>query len=121
MLKPFQKKFLKKWFSPQISLKPLSPQETEQRKTQREKEEEEEEEEEKLQVFEQVILRGESTSTSKIIFDEIPFSPPPSYHFKNLFQNHWESFLNSFWTILYSGNTHDLSCTLFLYPWGPYI
>jgi hypothetical protein len=27
--KPFEKKFFKKWFSPQISSKPLSPQETE--------------------------------------------------------------------------------------------
>jgi hypothetical protein len=27
-LKPFEKKFLKKWFSPQISSKPPSPQET---------------------------------------------------------------------------------------------
>jgi hypothetical protein len=42
----------------------------------------------------------ENTSTSKILFDVIPFSPPPSYHFKNPFQNYWESFLNSFWTIL---------------------
>jgi hypothetical protein len=33
-------------------------------------------------------LRGENTSTSKILFDVIPFSPPPSYHFKNPFQNH---------------------------------
>jgi hypothetical protein len=27
-------------------------------------------------------------STSKILFDVIPFSSPPSYHFKNPFQNH---------------------------------
>jgi hypothetical protein len=26
------------------------------------------------------ILRGENTSTSKILFDVIPFAPPPSYH-----------------------------------------
>jgi hypothetical protein len=32
ILKPLEKKFLKKWFSPQISSKPPSPQETEQRK-----------------------------------------------------------------------------------------
>jgi hypothetical protein len=31
-LKPFEKKFLKKWFSPQISSKPQSPQETEHEK-----------------------------------------------------------------------------------------
>jgi hypothetical protein len=29
---PFEKRFLKKWFPPQISSKPLSPQETEHRK-----------------------------------------------------------------------------------------
>jgi hypothetical protein len=34
------------------------------------------------------ILRGENTSTSKILFDLIPFSPPPSYYLKNSFQNH---------------------------------
>jgi hypothetical protein len=34
-----------------------------------------------------------------ILFDVIPF-PPPSYHFRNPFQNQWESFLSSFWTIL---------------------
>jgi hypothetical protein len=40
------------------------------------------------------------TSTSKVLFDVISFSPPPSYHFKNPFQNHWENFLDYFWTIL---------------------
>jgi hypothetical protein len=40
------------------------------------------------------------TSTSKILFDVVPFSPPPSDHFKNPFQNYRENFLNSFWTIL---------------------
>jgi hypothetical protein len=34
------------------------------------------------------ILKGKNISTSKIRFDVIPFSPPPSYHFKNPFQNH---------------------------------
>jgi hypothetical protein len=67
------------------------------------------------------ILRGKKTSTSKILFDMIPFAPPPSYHFKNLFQNHWECFLNSFWTIRLLGNIYDLSCTLSLYPWAPHI
>jgi hypothetical protein len=48
---------------------------------------------EKLQASLQIkgevnILREKNTSTSKIIFDVIPFSPPPSYHFKNPFQNH---------------------------------
>jgi hypothetical protein len=31
-LKPFEKKFLNKWFSPQISSKPLSPQKMEHKK-----------------------------------------------------------------------------------------
>jgi hypothetical protein len=43
----------------------------------------------------QYFDRRKNISTSKIIFDVIPFSPPPSYRFKNPFQNHWESFLNS--------------------------
>jgi hypothetical protein len=45
---------------------------------------------ESLQIKGEVnILRGENTSTSKFLFDVIPFSPPPpSYHFKNSFQNH---------------------------------
>jgi hypothetical protein len=35
------------------------------------------------------ILRGEKHFNFKnILFDVIPFSPPPSYHFKNPFQNH---------------------------------
>jgi hypothetical protein len=53
-----------------------------------------EKEKEKLQETLQIkwevnISRGEKyTSTSKSAFDAIPFSPPPSYHFKNPFQNH---------------------------------
>jgi hypothetical protein len=35
------------------------------------------------------ILRGEKYFNFKnILFDVIPFSPPPPYHFKNPFQNH---------------------------------
>jgi hypothetical protein len=40
ILNLIEKKFLKKWFSPQISSKPLSPQETELKKREREKEKE---------------------------------------------------------------------------------
>jgi hypothetical protein len=44
---------------------------------------------ESLQIKEEVnISRGENTSTSKIFFDVILFSPPPSYYFKNPFQNY---------------------------------
>jgi hypothetical protein len=53
------------------------------------KEKRKEEQKEKLQ--ESLQIRGKSifweeknTSTSKILFNVIPFSPPPSYHFKNL-------------------------------------
>jgi hypothetical protein len=57
-----------------------------------------EEEKEKLQVSLQIkgkLTFGEEkdTITSKILFDVNPFSPPPSYHFRNPFQNHWERFL----------------------------
>jgi hypothetical protein len=38
ILKPFEKNFLKKSFSPQLSSKPPSPQETEQKKGDEEKE-----------------------------------------------------------------------------------
>jgi hypothetical protein len=63
-------------------------------------------EKEKLQKFLQIkrklaFWEEKDTSTSKILFDVISFSPPPSYQFKkNPFQNRWEKFLNSFWTIL---------------------
>jgi hypothetical protein len=44
---------------------------------------------ESLQIKGEVnILRGENTLISKILFDMITFSPPPSYHFKNPLQNH---------------------------------
>jgi hypothetical protein len=41
---------------------------------------------ESLQIKGEVnIFRGKNTSTSKTLFHVIPFSPPPSYHFKNPF------------------------------------
>jgi hypothetical protein len=91
-MKPFEKKLLKKWFSPQISSKPPSPQEMEQKK----------EEKEKLQ--EPLQIKGKLTfweekdaSISKIIFDVTPFSPPPSYHFKKHFSKIMEKvFLTHF-------------------------
>jgi hypothetical protein len=50
---------------------------------------------EKEKLYESVQKKGKSifreeknTSTSKILFDVIPFSPPPSYYFQNSFQNH---------------------------------
>jgi hypothetical protein len=75
---------------------PPSPQETEHKKREREKllkRKEKREEKGKLQEFsnkkEVNILIGEKHFNFKnILFDVIPFSPPPSYHFKNPFQNH---------------------------------
>jgi hypothetical protein len=41
---------------------------------------------ESLQIKGEVnILRGENTSTSKFLFDVIPFSPPPIITFQKLF------------------------------------
>jgi hypothetical protein len=52
----------------------------------REREEEKERLQESLQIKGKLIFWEEkNTSTSKILFDVIPFSPPPSYHFKNPF------------------------------------
>jgi hypothetical protein len=75
-----------------------SPQETEHKREREkiiEKEEERKKEEEKKtprvssNKGEVNILRGEKHFNFKnILFDVIPFSPPPSYHFKNSFQNH---------------------------------
>jgi hypothetical protein len=77
-----------------------NPQESEHRKKEkrentywkkRKKEEEKKEKlQESLQIKEEVnILRGERHSSFKnLLSDVIPFSSPPSYHFKNPFQNH---------------------------------
>jgi hypothetical protein len=76
------------------TIKTPSTQETEHRKKERKRgrkniEKKERKLQEFLQIKEEVHnLRGENTSTSKILFYMIPFSPPPSYHFENLFSNH---------------------------------
>jgi hypothetical protein len=89
ILKPFEKKLLKKWFSPQVSSKPLKRW-SKKKKLQ-----------EPIQIKGKLTFcEGKDNSTSKILFVVISFSPPPSYHFKNPFQIHWESFLNSFQSIL---------------------
>jgi hypothetical protein len=56
-----------------------------------------EKEKEKLQGSLQIkgeanISREENTSSSKILFDVIPFSPPPSYHFKKSFPKSMRKF-----------------------------
>jgi hypothetical protein len=53
----------------------------------------EKEKEKKLQESPQIkgevnILKGEKHFNFKDLFYVISFSPPPSYHFKNTFQNH---------------------------------
>jgi hypothetical protein len=79
-VKSFEKKFLRKWFFPQISSKPPSPQETEHKKERKRKKKEKEEEKEKLQEssnkWEVNILRGEKHFNFKNPFwcDSI-FSP----------------------------------------------
>jgi hypothetical protein len=67
MTMPFEKRFLKKWFSPQISSKTPSPQQTEHRK--KERKEEKEKLQESLQIKGKSIFWSEkNTSTSKIYF-----------------------------------------------------
>jgi hypothetical protein len=101
ILKLIEKKFLKKWFSPQISSKTPSSQETEyEKKRKKEVGKRKAPRVSSNKKRSQYFARTKNTSTSKILFDVIPFSPPPSYHFKNPFQNYWEIFLNSLWTIL---------------------
>jgi hypothetical protein len=80
-------------FSPLISSKPLSPQETEYReKRERErgrKSIENKREKSSKNLFkkgEVNILRGGKHFNFENPFYMIPFSPPPPYHFKNLFQ-----------------------------------
>jgi hypothetical protein len=35
-----------------------------------------------------ILIREKHFNFKNTLFDVIPFSPPPSYHFKNPFQNH---------------------------------
>jgi hypothetical protein len=60
---------------------------------------------EKLQMSLQIkgkltFWEEKDTSNSKILFGVISYSTPPSYHFKNPFQNHWKKILYSFCTII---------------------
>jgi hypothetical protein len=81
IFKPFEKKFLKKWFSPQISSKPLGP-----RDGAKKREEEKEKLQESLQIKGKLTFWEEKdTSNSKILFYVILFSPPQSYHLKKNF------------------------------------
>jgi hypothetical protein len=93
-----KRSFWRSDFSPLLSSKPPSTQEAEHRKKERksigkgEKRERKKKEEEKEKLWESLQIKGKpifweekNTSTAKIIFDVIPFSPPPSYHFKKPF------------------------------------
>jgi hypothetical protein len=77
----FEKRFLKKWFSPQILSKPPSPQEVERRKKEKKKKRRKRKKKKKLQDSPQIkgevnILRGEKNFNFKDPFwcDSI-FSP----------------------------------------------
>jgi hypothetical protein len=84
ILNPFEKMFFKKWFSPQISSKPPSPQEMEHLKKETKRKLQE-----SLQIKGEVnILRGEKHFNFKNSFACDSIFSPPSYHFKNPFQNH---------------------------------
>jgi hypothetical protein len=105
-----KRKFLKKWFFSQISSKPSSPQETELRKKGEKYWKKKKKEKQKRGRKRKApwvssnkgdvnIIRGEKHFNFKNLF-LMWFSPPSSYHFKNPFQNYWESFFSSFWTII---------------------
>jgi hypothetical protein len=102
ILKPFEKKFLKKWFSPQISSKPLGPQEMELTK-EREKEKEKEKERETLQKFLQIKWK-------LIFWEEKTFE-------LQKFKSMWSHFLPLHHTI--SKNLSKIIEKNFLTPFGP--
>jgi hypothetical protein len=103
---PFHLKrsFWRNDFSPLISSKPSSPQETEHREKERERKskkrywkKEREKLQESLQIKGEVnILRGGKHFNFENPFYMIPFSPPPSYHFENLFQTIEKVFITLF-------------------------
>jgi hypothetical protein len=69
-----------------MSSKPLSPQEMELKKEKEKEREKKENLQKSLQIKGKPTFREEKdTSTTKILFDVISFSPPPSHHFKNPF------------------------------------
>jgi hypothetical protein len=76
-----------------------------ERERKKSKKEKKEKEKEKLQESLQIERGSQYFERRKILqlqnlFCTSPFSSPPSYHFKNPFQNHLRKFHNSFWTIL---------------------
>jgi hypothetical protein len=84
---PFKKRFLKKWFSPQISSKPSSSQEMEHRKKEGKGKRKKAPRVSSNKRGSKYFKRRKHFNF-KDLFYVISFSPPPSYHFKNTFQNH---------------------------------
>jgi hypothetical protein len=65
-----------------------------------------------------IFWEEKNISTSKSFYVS-PFSPPPSYHFQNPFQNHLRKFHSSFWPSF--NLAICMTCILCLYPRAPHI
>jgi hypothetical protein len=115
ILKSIQKKFLKNWFSPQISSKPLSPQETELKRKKR-KAPNVSSNKEEVNIF----IGERHFNFQNPFWCDLIFSPS-IIPFQKSFPKSLRKFSWLFWTILYLGNIHDSSCTLSPYPWAPHI
>jgi hypothetical protein len=110
---PFEKNFRRLFLSSNIikipeSSKRWSIEKKERKgieKRERKRKKKEKKEKEKLQESLQIERGSQYFERRKTLqrqnpFCLSPFSSPPSYHFKNPFQNHLRKFCNSFWTIL---------------------
>jgi hypothetical protein len=102
------KEIFEECFSPHLSSKSSSPQrDGAMKKREREKKSIEKRVEGKRKALrvsankkgKSMFWEEKNISTSKSFFVS-PFSSPPSYHFKNPFQNHLRKFRSTFWTIL---------------------
>jgi hypothetical protein len=102
------KEIFEECFSPHLSSKSPSPQRDKALKRERERERKKyskkRKEKEKLQDSankkgKSIFWEDKNISTWKSFYVS-PFSPPPSYHFQNPFQNHLKKSHSSFWTIL---------------------
>jgi hypothetical protein len=109
---PLEKDFLKVVFLLKYHQNPPALKETEHRKKrekvlkkrEREKERKRKREKEKLQESLQIKRGSQYFERRKTLqlqnpFCMSPFSFPPSYHFKNSYQNHLIKFCSTFWTI----------------------
>jgi hypothetical protein len=82
---PFEKRFLKKWFSPQISSPPPCPQEMEHWKKRKSGRKRKAPRVSSNKAEVNILRREKHFNFKNTLFDVIPFSPPPPYHFKNPF------------------------------------